>query len=188
MSVRLLTQYIVEALGGPNPSATGKDMHAGNLYSTGAGEPVASVRSTGSNLIDDETEAEKADLQDRKHAACCLVLRKDGKVLAVSRKDDPTAFGLPGGKVDFPEEPIAAAARELEEETGLVATNLHQVFVHGEDDGYVTHTFVCKVEGDIDTDEAGVVKWVHPDELFNGPFGTYNRMLWDKLNLPVSKS
>jgi 8-oxo-dGTP diphosphatase len=40
-------------------------------------------------------------------------------ILAVSRKDDPNAFGLPGGKVEHGETEEQAARRELLEETGV---------------------------------------------------------------------
>lgn len=121
-----------------------------------------------------------------KHAACCLVLSEDGHVLAVSRKDDPTAFGLPGGKVDPGETAAQAAARELKEETGLTATNLRQVFERTDEEGYHTVTFACEVSGEIDTEESGAVRWVTPAVLFAGPFGLYNRQLWARLGLPTS--
>lgn len=129
---------------------------------------------------------EEETTMDGKQAACCLILSDDGKVLAVSRKDDPTAFGLPGGKVDPGETPEQAAARELQEETGLVSTNLRKVFVRKEDDGYTTHTFACEVSGEINTPESGVIRWVTPEVLFAGPFGSYNKRLWAKLGLPTS--
>lgn len=125
-------------------------------------------------------------MQNEKQAACCLILKGDGRVLAVSRRDDPTAFGMPGGKVDAGETPEQAAARELEEETGLVATSLNQVFVRKEHDGYTTTTFVARVEGEFGTDEEGVIRWVTPEVLFAGPFGDYNKRLWKHLGLPTS--
>ncbi len=182
MKIRLgtLRTYITELSRTYSSMSTSKS-HGNNLYATNTN--TASVKQIGGNVLSDE-ESEQ-NQQGKKRAACCLILSGDGRVLAVSRKDDPTAFGMPGGKVDPGEEPIEAAARELQEETGLIATNLKQVFEHQEDDGYTTTTFVCNVAGDIHTDESGVVKWVKPIELFNGPFGSYNTKMWKALNLPT---
>jgi mutator protein MutT len=138
-----------------------------------------------SDILNDEADEEQDKMQSSPQAACCLILSDNGMVLAVSRRDDPTAFGMPGGKVDPGETPEQAAARELQEETGLVATNLNKVFVRKEADGYTTHTFACEVEGQFDTTESGVVRWVTPATLFAGPFGSYNKRLWAKLGLPT---
>lgn len=186
MSERLLRQYIREILGGAGPTA-GARGSGNNLYSTGATSGPASVKRQNGNVLDDEAQEEEESLQKEKHAACCLILSDDGKVLAVSRRDDPTAFGMPGGKVDPGETPEQAAARELQEETGLTATNLRKVFVHKEADGFTTHTFACEVSGEIDTPESGVIRWVTPEVMFSGPFGMYNKRLWAALGLPTSK-
>jgi 8-oxo-dGTP diphosphatase len=51
-------------------------------------------------------------------AVCILGFRQDN-VLVVSRRNDPTKWGLVGGKVDNGETPIEAIIREVFEETGL---------------------------------------------------------------------
>ncbi len=42
----------------------------------------------------------------------------------------PLMGDLPGGKVDTGELPIAAIKREIQEETGIVVSNLHQIIVY----------------------------------------------------------
>lgn len=118
-----------------------------------------------------------------RRAACVLVVADDGTVLAVSRRDDPTMMGLPGGKVDPGETPEEAAARELKEETGLDCISLQRVFV-ADDGEYVTTTFACQVTGQIESDEEGVIRWVQPNVLIDpttSPFADYNRQLFARL-------
>ena len=141
------------------------------------------VKRRGGNVLTDEQADEDQERQSKMLAATVLIIADDGKILAVSRRDDPTAMGLPGGKVDPGEEIINAAARELEEETGLIIVDLKPVFTSSEADGYTTTTFVGKVSGEIKTDEEGVIRWVDHEALINGPFGEYNRKLFNHLAL-----
>lgn len=115
-----------------------------------------------------------------KQAACVLIVSADGKILAVSRKDNPEDFGMPGGKVDPGETPAEAAARELTEETGLTAIDLIPVFSQHDGDSECT-TFVGKITGEINTDESGVIRWVDPSVLLKGKFKKYNFALLCKI-------
>lgn len=126
-------------------------------------------------------------MSDLKKAACVLVFSEDGsKILAVSRKDDLTAFGIPGGKVDPNESFLEAALRETLEETGfevLVSEYAaNNPFVIEDGNGYIVHTFLAiinenKKRQEIDEKETGRVAYVTRETLFNGPFSTYNRKL-----------
>ncbi len=122
-----------------------------------------------------------------KRAACVLIVGADGTVLAVSRRDDPTMWGLPGGKTDPGETPEEAAGREVLEETGLVVHNLKHIFTReGDGDGYTTYTFTATATGDIGTDEEGLVRWVTIDVLCSpetSPFARYNQRLFGHLGM-----
>jgi 8-oxo-dGTP pyrophosphatase MutT (NUDIX family) len=115
-----------------------------------------------------------------KLAVCALIFRESGKILGVSRKDNPNAFGLVGGKVDPGETPEEALIRETKEETGLDVIKYKKIFERTDGD-FKCFTYLCAVKGEIGTYEKGVVKEVTWDELFNGPFGKYNRELHKSL-------
>lgn len=121
-----------------------------------------------------------------KQAVCALIFRDDFKILAVSRKDDPTAFGLIGGKVDDGETPEEALIRETKEETGLDVTKYEKIFERT-DGNFKCSTYLCEVEGDVQTTEKGVVKEVGWPELLAGPFGKYNRQLLDHMRNQLTK-
>lgn len=126
-------------------------------------------------------------MSDLKRAACVLVFSEDGtKILAVSRKDDPNAFGIPGGKVDPNESFLDAAIRETLEETGyevnVTEHSANNPFIIEDGYGYIVHTFIATINKnkkrlEIAEEETGRVAYVTREDLFNGPFSTYNRHL-----------
>src|SRR5579872_4290316 len=69
-------------------------------------------------------------------AVDCVVFDDQDRLLLVGRRRPPFAgqFALPGGFVEYGEETEAAARRELEEETGLVARQLRLVGVYSRPD------------------------------------------------------
>ena len=115
-----------------------------------------------------------------KEAVCALIFTESGKILGVSRKDNPKDFGLIGGKVDDGETKANALRREVLEETGLNVIYGKLVFTRTDNDE-TCYTYQCEVEGDVSTSEKGVVKEVTWAELFEGTFGEYNTRLYKTL-------
>ena len=119
--------------------------------------------------------------------AACVLIRREGygypdKFLAVGRRDNPEAFGLPGGKIEEGETALEAAKRELVEETGYFIREPQEVFQAVDEEGWHTTTFLSKLSlnGQQPTENLNV-KWVTKQQLLDGPFGEYNRKLFAKL-------
>ncbi|MFD1695198.1 NUDIX hydrolase [Roseibium aestuarii] len=105
-----------------------------------------------------------------------ILCRRGDSVLLVQRSKEPYQghWSLPGGAVEVGETLLEAAARELLEETGLVA-ELHgvaEIFdsIQRDDDGRVRSHFVLAVvmadapDGEaVAADDAADLCWVTPD-------------------------
>ena len=119
-----------------------------------------------------------------KYAVQAIILNGFNEVLCVSRKEDHTSFGCPGGKVDPEDTSLEdALAREVKEETGLDVdtSSFIQVFSMHKD-GYMGYTyFIANWNGIINTDEPHVVKWGVFDDLKNGTFGEWNTLVAESL-------
>ncbi|MDO6591296.1 NUDIX hydrolase [Loktanella sp. D2R18] len=97
----------------------------------------------------EKTVANCADGNPKKPrlAAIAVVLRGD-QILLAKRKNAPDAglWGFPGGHVDFGETALDAAARELLEETGVVATPDRYItnldIIVRDTNGTITHHFL----------------------------------------------
>lgn len=112
-----------------------------------------------------------------KQAAVMLII-KDELILGISRKDNPTKFGLIGGKIEEDELPINAAIREVFEETGIKIIDcdfLIERNVEGSD--FVCRCYVAtKWEGEPTSKEGLAVQWLTEDEMINtkAAFPEYN--------------
>ena len=111
-----------------------------------------------------------------------VLINEEGLVLGVSRKDNHSDFGLPGGKMDEEDNgnPMVTAIRECKEETGLEIYDLQLVFaIHKS--GNMGYTYLAKYSGEINHNEPHVVKWVPMQVLINGSFGRYNELVSESL-------
>lgn len=110
--------------------------------------------------------------------ACVIIVSPDQKILFQLRKDNGT-WGLPGGSMEPGESLDQVAARELFEETGLVAAHfsLLQVFSgedmyyqypHGDEVYNVVAAFICDTYSGIlkkDESEVADIQFFSLDEL-----------------------
>jgi len=98
------------------------------------------------------------------------------RILLIRRKNDPFAgsWAFPGGFVNEGETILAAARRELAEETGLTVPDLEQLYTAGDPGrdprGWtVTVAFLARVDAEslnaIAADDAEEVKWFPLGEL-----------------------
>lgn len=109
------------------------------------------------------------------HAACLLFVR-DNKVLAVARRGTTDQWGLPGGKVEGDESAWLTAVRETSEEAKVVPLYIRELYRGIDDTGASVVTYIARqISGEPRQGDAGPAGFVSWDQLFEGPFGRYNR-------------
>lgn len=122
--------------------------------------------------------------------AVCGILIEDGKILTVSRKNDHTKLGLPGGKVDRGELPQSAIIRECFEETGMkVKINSLESFADNIDDFYVICYPLIREDFTVEEtaiEETGKVEFVEIKKLLDSsPFAEYNKKAFEYFGIKV---
>lgn len=111
--------------------------------------------------------------------ASVVVIEKDGKYLAINRKN-AGQFGLPGGKSEFGETLKQTAIRECFEETGIKIKECFEIYsdvVVGEVNFKTSAFFVKSYDGDVVPSEEGDILWVSQEILTDkekSPFYKYN--------------
>ncbi len=126
-----------------------------------------------------------SDPLQRPVLAVLAVVCREGKVLLVQRSKEPDRgkWGFPGGGVDLGETLFDAAARELREETAVIAEPLDVLtavdVIHRAADGAVHYHYALIVihcrwqagEG-VAGDDALAVMWATPEAIASGAFAT----------------
>jgi 8-oxo-dGTP diphosphatase len=110
-------------------------------------------------------------------AAIAIIRNEYGEILAVSRRNDLTDMGLPGGKVENTETVEEGLLREVEEEVGLHILSFRPILVRTSH-RFLVHVFeVIEWEGQPTSREGTVVRWMSESELGSQKtFGTFNSL------------
>jgi 8-oxo-dGTP pyrophosphatase MutT (NUDIX family) len=120
----------------------------------------------------------------------CVLVERKGQLLSVQRRRRLEFIGLPGGKVDPGEEPVMAALREFEEETGyaLALEQLRLVYCAPDETNVMTATFVAHAGYDwpdhVIGPEGTDVTFVPAEHLTDptrSEFSLYNRAMLEAL-------
>lgn len=104
-----------------------------------------------------------------------IILNDKGKLLAIRRSDTapirPLHWDLPGGDLDFGEDPIQGIIREIAEETGLAVEHPEpfdvEAHVNPDGDFWVTIAYQarCGIEDVKLSYEHDEFRWVAPEEF-----------------------
>lgn len=109
--------------------------------------------------------------------ADCVVMTKEAvpKVLLIERGNDPFkgCWAFPGGFMNMDETTEQCAIRELEEETGLKVTNLHQIGAYSKVDRdprgrTITVAYLAVIDAPVEVsgqDDAAKAQWFPIDAL-----------------------
>ncbi len=110
-----------------------------------------------------------------------IIITQGNKVLAVERKNNKGKYGFPGGKREVGESPKKGAARELEEEAGLIVDpdSLAEIFARNDSatpSFYVRCHYTPDWTGTPRGSDEGEVEWLTLEEICDtrSAFPDYN--------------
>src|ERR1035437_4525979 len=104
---------------------------------------------------------------EKREAAVMLII-KDGLILGISRKDNKSIFGIPGGKRDATDSStMETAIRETKEECGITVNKCVWIYERMEPaievggfDFFSRCYYATDWSGDPQTSEEGIVEWL----------------------------
>lgn len=98
------------------------------------------------------------------------------KILAVSRKNNPKKFGLPGGKAKIGEALYQTVIRETAEEVGITITNLTELYSEEYDGMQVATFYIHRYTGTPSPLEGTIISWLSIPEItgIKSMFPDYN--------------
>ena len=152
-----------EIIGDYTMAASRKNDAPGNIR---AGQYVIGQRT---NVLADE-KSEKREFVETVRA---LVIRSDGKILAIVEPDNDSYISFPGGRVEEGETTEDALRRELWEETGLIAGDVTQLRVDTDNAIRITLYKVKNAGGRLRPSKEGTPSWVEPQELLMSKYSDY---------------
>lgn len=181
-----MKRKISEITGDYSMSSTRRMQAPGNMRgatSLFGGRPIRPARGSILDIEADEAHAAYQAIDKLQKIALIYVKNDEGKVLAVSRGKDTSNMNLPGGHVEEGEDLETAAARELEEETGVLVRKLYPVHAEVTDTGnYVTVFYAAEWRGKIRSSDEGIAAWVDKQMILGSEYGKFFATVLDKLD------
>ena len=125
--------------------------------------------------------------------AVAILVFRDGKVATVASVKRDNRRGLPAGGVEYYENPVQAAVRELREETGLSVSPLNMIFLGAtllEGRDMVGLFLAVDAKGDIKSSEEGEAAWLLPEDLLGhrSAFAQWNTWALKQYNAYLPRS
>lgn len=117
----------------------------------------------------------------------CVLVKSGDRYLGVSRKDNHSDIGLPGGKCELNEHSYHTAIRETLEETGFLVNIVKHEPFEAKDQGYHVITYLAELTNETATavysTETGLSGFFTKEETLNGSFGKYNTEMFKHFGL-----